>query len=257
MTVAEIERFCTDMGEAARRLKEAGWDGCNIHGAHHYLINTFMSSFTNRRTDKYGGSMYKRIEIVRECVEKIRDQAGSDFAIIIKLNCDDGRADDNAPEETDINTFPAIAKMVEECGVDAIDISGDNPIRSNIDAPEDQSYYKQYSARLDNLKIPVMLSGGNRAVDLLEDIFKKQEGKVDYFCFARPLLREPGLIKQWLEGGSGKSTCTNISLCFRQMGVAPYLPAYCVQLAREKEEREKAEKEARAFFDKYDGTFGA
>lgn len=240
MTVSEIERFCTDMGEAARRLKEAGWDGCNIHGAHHYLINTFMSGFTNRRTDKYGGSMYKRIEIVRESVQRIRAAAGDDFAIIIKLNCDDGALDDSAEEQTDINTFPAIAKMVEECGVDAIDISGNDPIRSNIDADEEQSYYKDYSAKLNNLTIPVMLSGGNRAVDLLEDIFKKQEGKVDFFNFARPLIREPGLIKQWLEGGDGKSTCTNISLCFRQMGIAPYRPAYCVQLEREREAREAA-----------------
>ena len=240
--------------EAARRLKDAGWDGCNLHGAHHYLINTFLSPFTNRRTDRYGGSMEKRVEIVREIVAKIRDRAGPDFAIIIKLNCDDGRADDGTPEAIDIDTFPAMAKLIEDAGVDAIDVSGDNPIRSDIDNPKDQSYYKAYTERLNDIKIPVMLSGGNRDVDLLEEIFQKQEGKVDFFNFARPLIREPYLIKQWLEGGNPKSECTNTSLCFRAMYNSPPRPAYCVIL----ESMQRAEQEARLHSERRDvGTFGA
>jgi 2,4-dienoyl-CoA reductase-like NADH-dependent reductase (Old Yellow Enzyme family) len=216
LTEAEIDRFATDMGQAARRLKEAGWDGCNIHGAHWYLINTFISPFTNRRTDKYGGAMEKRLEIVRECVAKIRAAAGSDFAIIIKLNCDDGPADDGTPGETNIHTFPRIAELVEAAGVDAIDVSGDDPIRRDINSPELQSYYKEYTAAMD-IKIPVMLSGGNRNVELLEEIFKRQDGRIDFFNFARPLIRQPGLIKQWLEGGNPKSECINVSLCFTAM----------------------------------------
>ena len=80
-----------------------------------------MSPYTNRRTDRYGGSMENRIEIVRQVVGQIRDQAGSDFAVIIKLNCDDGSSDDGTPEETGMATFPRIAKLVEKAGVDAID----------------------------------------------------------------------------------------------------------------------------------------
>lgn len=252
LSAAEVERFCTDMGEATRRLKEAGWDGCNIHGAHGYLIHTFLSARTNKRTDKYGGSIEKRVEIVREIVEKMRDQAGADFAIIIKLNCDIGRTEGGVEEAYEV--FRTIAKLVEAAGVDAIDISGANAIRSNIDDPEDQSYFKDYSAKLDNITIPVMLSGGNRHVDLLEDIFKKQEGKVDFFNFARPLIRQPDLIKQWLEGGNPKSECTNDSLCFRALYNVPPRPAYCVQLERE---RLEAEKEARALAGNDEGTFGA
>ncbi len=256
LTEKEIARFCSDMGQASRRLEEAGWDGINIYAAHYYLINCFLSPKTNLRTDKYGGSMYKRVEIVRECVQQIRANTKPGFAIIIKTTCDDGPMDDGTPEEINIETFPTLAKMFEDCGVDAIDISGFNPIRSNIDAPEDQSYYKEYAAVAD-VSIPVMLSGGNRNVELLEEIITKQEGKVDFYNFARPLLREPHLIKQWLDGGDAKSTCTNISLCFRAMYQPPNRPAYCVQLEREAQEREKSEKEARAFFDNYDGTLGA
>lgn len=241
LTVKEIERFTSDMGNAARRLKEAGWDGCNIHGTHWYLINTFMSPLTNKRTDKYGGTMYKRLEIVRECVQKIRAGAGDDFAIIIKVSCDDGSVDDGVPEAQDMTTFPSIAKMLEDLGVDALDISGFDPIRRNCNTPEDQSYYQEYTAKLDNLKIPVMLSGGNRDVELLEDIMKKQDGNLDYYCFARPLLRQPHLIKQWLEGGESKSTCTNVTLCFPEMGRPPFRPAHCVVQRRLDEAKEKAQ----------------
>lgn len=247
LTEAEINRFTDDMGQAARRLKEAGWDGVNIHGAHWYLINTFISPFTNRRTDKYGGSMEKRLEIVRECVDKIHAAAGSDFPIIIKLNCNDGARDDGTPEETDITTFPRIAELVQEAGVDAIDVSGDDPIRRDINSPELQSYYKSYTAAMD-IDIPVMLSGGNRNVELLEEIFRRQDGKIDFFNFARPLIREPHLIKQWLEGGDPKSQCTNVSLCFAAMynEKGTPKPARCIVLEQEKQRRDLA---AKAFSD--------
>ncbi len=257
LTTAEVDRFCSDMGDAARRLKEAGWDGCNLHGAHGYLINTFVSPASNRRTDKYGGSMYKRLEIVRESVRQIHDKAGSDFPVLIKVSCDDSRFAADIEGAVTMDTFPAYAKMVEECGIDAIDVSGPNPIRSDIDAPEDQSYYKEYVAKLKDMKIPVGLSGGNRNVELLEALVAKPEGAPDFFCFARPLIRQPGLIKQWREGTESKSACTNISLCFRQMYSNPPQPAYCVQLERERLEREKSGQEARAFIGEYERTFGA
>lgn len=256
LTEAEIDRFTSDMGQAARRLKEAGWDGCNLHGAHHYLINTFMSPFTNRRSDKYGGSMEKRVEIVREIVAKIRDAAGSDFAIIIKLNCNDGRSDDGTPEETDIHSFPRIAKLVEAAGVDAIDVSGDDPIRVGINSPELQSYYKEYTAATD-IKIPVMLSGGNRDVELLEEIYKRQVGRIDFFNFARPLIRQPHLIKQWLDGGDPQSECINVSLCFyamyRERGNPK--PARCIVLEQERLAREAISK-ARGEDGHFAGGFG-
>jgi 2,4-dienoyl-CoA reductase-like NADH-dependent reductase (Old Yellow Enzyme family) len=254
LTVQEIDRFTTDMAEAARRLKDAGFDGCNIHGAHHYLISTFLSPFTNRRDDRYGGSMEKRVEIVREIVEKTRYKVGSDFAILIKLNCDDGPIDDGVREEIDIRSFPRIAMLVEKAGVDAIDVSGHDPIRTGLEKPEEQSYYKAYTAKLDGLKIPVILSGGNRNVELLEELYDKQNGNIDFYAFARPLIREPYLVKQWLEGGEAKSQCINVSLCFRAMGESPPRTAHCVVLER----LEQAKQEALSMIESgQPGVFGA
>jgi 2,4-dienoyl-CoA reductase-like NADH-dependent reductase (Old Yellow Enzyme family) len=231
MTEPEIKRFCEDMGHAARRLKEAGFDAVEIHGAHHYLINTFFSPFTNRRTDRYGGSLRNRVRIVVEMVSRMREHVGRDFPIIIKLNCDDGPTDNGTPGEIDIHTFPALVREVVRAGVDAIDVSGGerpgDPLRMEISDPKDQSFYRRYAEAID-VDVPIILGCGNRNAELLEKIINT--GKVDFFCFARPLVRDPDLAKRWLEGGSAASECINSNLCFRELYVTGG-PVRCVVLA--------------------------
>jgi len=227
MTEAEIERFCDDMGQAARRLQEAGFDG-----AHHYLIDTFLSPYTNRRTDGYGGSLKNRVRIVAEVTQQIRRHVGRDFPILIKLNCDDGPTHEGTIGEIDIHTFPALVREVVRAGVDAIDISGSqkpgDPLRADIGDPKDQSYYRAFAEAID-VKIPVILGCGNRNVELLEKIINT--GRVNFFCFARPMVREPDLAKRWLEGRGGPaSECINSNLCFRELYVTGG-PARCVVLA--------------------------
>jgi 2,4-dienoyl-CoA reductase-like NADH-dependent reductase (Old Yellow Enzyme family) len=231
MTEAEIERFCADMGHAARRLREAGFDAVEIHGAHHYLVNTFLSPFTNRRTDRWGGSLKNRVRIVAEMVKRMRELAGRDFPIIIKLNCDDGASDNGTPGETDIHNFPALVREIVNAGVDAIDISGSekpgDPLRMNISDPKDQSFYLRYAEAL-NVDAPVILGCGNRNIESLEKIIT--QAKVDFFCFARPMVREPDLAKRWLEGrGSPNSECINTNLCFRRL-LETGEPVRCVVL---------------------------
>ena len=216
MSEADVDQFCTDMAKAAERLKAAGFDAVELHGAHHYLINTFLSPFTNRRTDKYGGSIQKRVRIVREIVEKTRKRVGADFPILIKLNCNDGPDDNGTEGEINLETFPKLVREIVNTGVDAIDISGTerywDPLRMNIDRPQDQSFYRRYADAL-NEDIPIILGCGNRNVELLEGIV--QQEKVDFFCFARPLVREPDLPKRWLEGrGPETAACQNTNVCF-------------------------------------------
>ncbi|HLG13927.1 MAG TPA: NADH:flavin oxidoreductase [Blastocatellia bacterium] len=231
MTEAEILRFCSDMGHATRRLREAGFDAVEIHGAHHYLINTFLSPYTNRRTDRWGGSLKNRVRIVAEMVKRMREHVGRDFPIIIKLNCDDGPTDNGTPGEIDIHSFPALVREIVGAGVDAIDISGSerpgDPLRMGIGDPKDQSFYLRYAEAMD-VDAAVILGCGNRNVELLEGIIKR--GKVDFFCFARPMVREPDLAKRWLEGrGSAASECINSNLCFRRL-LETGSPVRCVVL---------------------------
>jgi 2,4-dienoyl-CoA reductase-like NADH-dependent reductase (Old Yellow Enzyme family) len=233
MTTEEVGQFCTAMADATRRVKQAGFDGMEIHGAHHYLINAFLSPFSNRRTDKYGGSMFKRVEIIREMVGKMRDRVGPDYPILIKLNCDDGPWDDGTDEETKLDTFPKLVKLIVDAGVDAIDVSGQqfpgDPLRMHLGKPEYQSFFEPYARALD-VKVPVILGCGNRNVELLEKIIQKDD-TIDFVSFARPLLREPELPNRWLEGrGTASADCISCNLCFHRLGQGGM--AHCWQLGK-------------------------
>jgi 2,4-dienoyl-CoA reductase-like NADH-dependent reductase (Old Yellow Enzyme family) len=205
-STAEVEEIVEAFIDAGTRAYKAGYDGVELHAAHAYLLSTFLSPYTNQRTDKYGGSLEKRTTIIREIVSGIRDRNGADYPVLIKMNCNDF-----VEGGVDLTSFPSLAREVAKAGVDAIEISSNNPIRADIDDPDDQSYHLDYAEALD-LDIPVILTGGNKSVERLEQIM--QEGKVDFFGFARPLIREPALPKRWLEGsGSEECDCISCNLC--------------------------------------------
>jgi 2,4-dienoyl-CoA reductase-like NADH-dependent reductase (Old Yellow Enzyme family) len=210
LTTAEVEEIVSEFIHAGERVGKAGFDGAQLHAAHAYLLSTFLSPYTNRRTDKYGGSLENRVTIVREIVEGIRERNGHDFPVLIKMN-----ADDFVEGGVDMENFPSLAKEVARAGVDAIEISSNNPIRPDLDELEKQCYHLAYAEKLD-LDIPVILTGGNKSVEGLEGIL--QEKKVDFFGFARPLIREPDLPRRWLEGtGSATCECISCNLCINYL----------------------------------------
>jgi 2,4-dienoyl-CoA reductase-like NADH-dependent reductase (Old Yellow Enzyme family) len=76
MTKEEIQRLVEQFSDTARRVMQAGYDMVELHAAHGYLMSTFLSPYTNRRTDEYGGSAQKRARFICEILERIRDKAG-------------------------------------------------------------------------------------------------------------------------------------------------------------------------------------
>jgi 2,4-dienoyl-CoA reductase-like NADH-dependent reductase (Old Yellow Enzyme family) len=206
-TTAEVEEIVSEFVDAGERVGLAGFDGVQLHAAHGYLLSTFLSPYANKRSDKYGGSLENRVTIVREIVKGIRERNGPDFPVLIKMN-----ADEFIEGGVDMDNFPSLAKEVANTGVDAIEISSNNPIRPDLDDPEKQSYHLGYAEKLD-LDIPLILTGGNKSVESLEGIIR--EKKVDFFGFARPLIREPNLPNRWLEGtGNAICDCISCNLCF-------------------------------------------
>ena len=205
-------------------LKNEGFDGVQIHAAHGGMISRFLSPYSNRRKDEYGGSYENRARIIKEIVSGARIQVG-DYPILIKMNCTD-----YIDGGIDEYNFPFIAKEIENCGVDAIEISGgmwDCLVRSEaelgfrpVPAPEShtgihslekQSYFLKYTEDLD-LKIPLILSGGNRNVEQIEGII--QNRKVDFVSICRPLICEPELPNRWREGFGGTGTdCISCNSC--------------------------------------------
>jgi len=235
LSVAEIHSIIDCFVQAIVRMRESGFDGVQLHGAHGGLLSRFLSSYTNRRADEYGGSMANRVRIVREIVARAREKVG-DWPILIKANCTD-----YVEGGTDIDTFPALAKELQASGVDAIEISGGmwdclvrpeaelgfRPVpapesHTRIARPEKQSYFLRYAERL-QLKIPVILVGGNRNIERLEEIVR--QGNVDFVALCRPLICEPDLPNRWLEDRGGKTTkCISCNSCIYNMIVHPDRP---------------------------------
>ena len=210
LSTNEVENIVTHFVRAAMRVREAGFDGVELHCAHGYLLSSFLSPYTNRRTDKYGGSMDKRVTIVREIVAQVRQRTGADFPILIKMNCND-----DVEGGIDIDSFPALANEIAKTGVDAIEVSGNNMVRTELDDLEKQSFFRKYAEKL-NMDIPVILTGGNKSIELIEKI--AQKGKVDFFGFARPLIREHDLPNRWLKGiGGEECTCISCNRCLHFM----------------------------------------
>jgi 2,4-dienoyl-CoA reductase-like NADH-dependent reductase (Old Yellow Enzyme family) len=232
LSASEVRSVIKSFSEAIVRVKKAGFDGAQLHGAHGYLLSSFLSPYTNRRTDHFGSSIKNRVNIIREIVSLARETVG-DFPVLIKMNCDDF-----LEGGINIDTFPELAMEVENSGVDAIEISGGMwdcltrseeelgffplPIpesRTRINTRDKQSYFLAYAERL-NLTIPVILVGGNKNVEHLEEIIL--QGKVEFFSLCRPLICEPDLPNRWLEGkGSATCKCLSCNLCLLTLREGP------------------------------------
>jgi 2,4-dienoyl-CoA reductase-like NADH-dependent reductase (Old Yellow Enzyme family) len=224
LSTQEIRDLIACFVEAIVRVKKAGFDGVQLHAAHGWLLSSFLSPYTNRRNDRYGGSLRNRVSILREIIEKARQKVGN-FPILTKINCDD-----QVEGGIDRDSFPGLAREIEGIGVDAIEVSGGMwdclarteaelgffplPIpeaRTRINRPEKQSYFLEYVGGLD-LAIPVILVGGNRNIERMEEICR--QGKVSFFALSRPLISEPDLPRRWLEGrGKEDTDCVSCNSC--------------------------------------------
>ena len=207
MTAEEVEEMTGQFAQAIRRAQTAGFDGVEIYAAG-YLLGSFLSPYTNTRADRFGGSLENRVRVIADIISQARKLVGGSFPILAKLNCDDG-----VEGGTNIDTFPAMAAQVEKAGVAAIDVIGPSAGR-NL---EPESYFLKYAKKL-RVKVPVILTGGNRNVDRLEQIL--QAGPPDFVAMARPFIREPDLAARWqAHQGDPDAACISCNRCmdgFRQ-----------------------------------------
>jgi 2,4-dienoyl-CoA reductase-like NADH-dependent reductase (Old Yellow Enzyme family) len=121
MTKEDIETIVESFGKAARRAKEAGCDGVELHGAHGYLICNFISPWSNKRTDEYGGSITDRLRFPLEILDRVRAKCGNDFPVGIRLSCSELLSGGLTPEEVEI-----MCPILAGAGFDAISITRGN-----------------------------------------------------------------------------------------------------------------------------------
>ncbi len=124
LTLEQIKTLIGQFGDTARRAMEAGCDGVEIHAAHGYLIEQFLSPFSNKREDEYGGSFDNRMRFLREIIQDVKDKTKDDFAISVRLSVDEFIDDLGINEEhIDLEEGIKIAKAIEKEGVDALNVS--------------------------------------------------------------------------------------------------------------------------------------
>lgn len=225
MSRAEIAAVVKAFAEAALRVKKSGFDGVQIHVAHGFLLNQFMTPYYNRRTDEYGGSVENRARIVLETYRAVREAVGKDYPVLAKVNCEDFMDGGMSFEDSRY----LCSKLAEE-GIDAIEVSGgcyssregEGPARGPLATIDKESYFADYADKIAaDVKVPVMLVGGNRSLEKMEDILNTTA--IEYFSMARPLLCEPLLVNRWKGGDRKKAKCTSCGQCFAVEG-----SRYCI-----------------------------
>ncbi|MGR3311509.1 MAG: NADH:flavin oxidoreductase [Candidatus Brocadiales bacterium] len=219
MRERDILNIIKCFGQGARRAKEAGFDSVQLHAAHGYLLSQFISPYTNRRTDKWGGSAENRVRILIEVLKECRKEVGGDYPILIKLNSMDGISGG-----LDIEESTQIASALDKHGIDAIEVSGGIAeagavaARDGIKNKEDEAYFSDNARRIKQcVSVPVICVGGIRSVEVMGDIIKDK--KADMIAMSRPLIREPDLVNKIRAGTKTKADCISCNQCWNPKGI--------------------------------------
>jgi len=198
MTVEDIIRTEDLFADAAKRAIQAGFDYVEIHSAHATLHSAFLAPYSNVRTDKYGGSIEKRCTFLLETIEKIRKNIGEKPPIFVRIS-----ADELLPDGLRIEDTKKIAKIIEDAGVDCIDVSMGNMIRNpkGIQIP---TYYEHGSfihlAEKIKSVVDVPIIGVGRIVDpRMANEFIKQ-GKADIIYMGRQLICDADTPNKYFNG---------------------------------------------------------
>ena len=197
LTVSMIEELVEAFSDAALRAKKSGYDGVEVHGAHGYLISQFMSSFSNKRTDKYGGNLMSRLRFLLEIIGSIRKKCGDAFIIGVRISGDEFIEGGLTIEDT-----KAIVMVLENAGVDLIHVSAGIYASSEVIIPTfNMSHGWNVSAAEEIKKVcdlPVIAVGRINDPIIAESVIKS--GKADFVAMGRASLADPELPNKAKEG---------------------------------------------------------
>ncbi|MGC9393224.1 MAG: NADH:flavin oxidoreductase [Anaerolineae bacterium] len=213
MTPDEIATAIDAYAQAARRAKAAGFDAVQLHGAHGYLINQFLSPFVNRRSDAWGGDLENRMRFLRAVCTAVRAQVGPDYPLFIKFGMVDGVEGGLTLAES-VRVVAGLAEM----GLDAVELSGGitagtiQNSKAGVRAPEDEAYFRHFAqAARPVTSLPLMLVGGFRSRQVMDDVL--DSGDVDFISLCRPLIAEPDLPLR-LQAGQTRAACISGNRCW-------------------------------------------
>jgi 2,4-dienoyl-CoA reductase-like NADH-dependent reductase (Old Yellow Enzyme family) len=217
MTVDQIAEAVDAFGQAARRVREAGFDAVQLHAAHGYLVSQFLSPHTNRRTDRWGGDFDRRLHFLASVCEAVRGQVGSDYPVFVKLGMMDNL--ERVPDGLTAEEGARIVARLDDLGLDAVEVSGghgggaDFNQRFRVGSKAPEAYFRTLAAQAKaTTRLPVIAVGGFRSKSVMEDVLSS--GDADLISLCRPLIREPDLPKRMHSGEATKSACISDGRCW-------------------------------------------
>jgi len=225
LSIAEIKEAEYKLGEGARRVKEAGFDSVMIHGCSGYIVAEFLSPKANRRTDEYGGDIKNRARFALELVAAVREKTGADYPVTFRLVADE-RLEGGFRIEEGI----AVAQLLEEAGIDAIDVVSGGvesfpwvcpymymPLATNVDLSR---------AIKKAVKIPISTAGRINNPDLAEEILRR--GEADFVSLGRALVAGPQFPNKAKEGRADDiRKCIACCRCEESILKKPVRPMVC------------------------------
>jgi 2,4-dienoyl-CoA reductase-like NADH-dependent reductase (Old Yellow Enzyme family)/thioredoxin reductase len=188
MTSDEAYELIRIMANGANRARELGYDGVEVQASYGDFISQLLSPLSNKRTDEFGGSLENRTRFLTSLIEAVKEKAGRDFPVMVKLVCDEFVTGGLTLKETTV-----VARLIEHAGADAILASGGNKATKHMTIP---SHYLPPGVLVHLAKeikkavaIPVVAIGKINTPELAEEVIRR--GDADFVAMARPLLADP------------------------------------------------------------------
>jgi 2,4-dienoyl-CoA reductase-like NADH-dependent reductase (Old Yellow Enzyme family) len=232
----EIAEAIAAFADAARRVRQAGFDGVHLHAGHGYLLSEFLSPLTNLREDRWGGPLENRQRLLREVIGAVRRAVGDGFPVTVKLGIRDF-----PPGGLTLEDGLGTAVLVAGLGVQAIEITAglttskiesampyagltrnralQDKVFHRVLGPRVPEAYFAHEARLVKARVecPVILVGGLRTVKTMDSVVR--DGVADFVSLSRPLIREPGLVRAIEGGRRGAVDCVSCNICVMHEGI--------------------------------------
>lgn len=253
MTEKDIAQTVKDFGQAVVWARQAGFDAVEVHAGHGYLISQFLSPYTNKRKDRYGGPLEHRMRFMKMVIEEVLDKSAGNTAVLVKMNMRDGFRGG-----MEIDESLEVAHTLERLGVHALVLSGgfvsrapmyvlrgsmpiptlarhmDNPLMGVFvrlfgkllvpDVPFTENYFLEDARRFRAaLQLPIVYVGGILSQENIDTVLG--EG-FDAVAIARALIKDPDFINKLLEEKLQHSSCDTCNHCIAVMYNGPFV---CIQ----------------------------
>jgi 2,4-dienoyl-CoA reductase-like NADH-dependent reductase (Old Yellow Enzyme family) len=244
MTEEDLHRVIGDFARAARLAREAGFDAVELHFGHGYLVSQFLSPFTNRRRDRWGGPLENRVRLAVEVLRAVRAEVGGEWPVLLKVNLRDG-----FPGGLEVDEAVEVGRGLEAEGASALVLSGgfvsrtplymlrgDVPLRQMMAVqdrwwaraglflfgrllveayPYEEAFFLPEARRMrEAVRLPLVLLGGIKSAATLE---RAMQDGFEFAGMARALLHDPALPRKLERGEIAASGCVPCNECIAEM----------------------------------------